>query len=99
MKVKLEVSPDSDIRVETDAEGNILFIEFEPFFTKKKGSVVLTYGTATNNNGAVLDRFALAVSGSNGRVTKTCRDTPVLAAVDAVVLTKTQPAKPEEEDK
>lgn len=84
MRVKLDVSPDAEIKVETDQDGNVLSVEFEPFFAKKAGQAVLAYGAVVNDNGVRLDRFSLVVSGSTGKVTKTGRAEPVKAAADAI---------------
>lgn len=99
MRVKLDVSPDSDIKVEKDEAGNVLFVEFEPFFGRKTGQAILAYGAAVNDNGVVLDRFALAVSGANGKVSKTGRAEPVKAAADLITEKRADdpprpPAKP-----
>lgn len=96
MRVKLDVSPDSDIKVEKDEQGNVLSVEFEPFFGRKTAQAVLAYGAAINDNGVVLDRFALTVSGANGKVSKTGRAEPVKSAADLIEDTKTaaRPPKP-----
>lgn len=84
MKVKLDISPDSDIKVETDEAGNVLSVTFEPFFGKRNGQAILTYGAVINDNGVVLDRFALSVSASTGKISKSGRAEPVKAAADAI---------------
>jgi hypothetical protein len=101
MRVKLDVSPDAEIKVETDEGGNVLSVEFEPFFAKKSGQAVLAYGAVVNDNGVRLDRFSLVVSGATGKVTKTGRAEPVKAAADAITdddektpKPKTQPPAP-----
>lgn len=94
MRVKLDVSPDSDIKVEKDEAGNVLSIEFEPFFGKKNGQAVLAYGAVINDNNVTLDRFSLGVSGATGKVSKSGRAEPVKAAADEIKDTKQLPATP-----
>jgi hypothetical protein len=92
MKVKLDVSPDAEMKVIKDNDDNIISIEFEPFFGKKNGGAVLAYGEVINDNNVCLDRFALSVSGATGKVAKTGRAEPVKAAADE--LTDDAPKKP-----
>ena len=82
MKVKLDVSPDSIIKVDTDEDGTVLSIEFEPMFAKSKGVAILAYGIVQTDKGKLVDRFALSVSGATGLVRKTGRAEPVKAAID-----------------
>jgi hypothetical protein len=82
MKVKLDVSPDTVITCETDAEDNVISVTFEPMFTKKAGQAVLAYGTALKDSGKKIEEFALVVSGTTGKVTKTARNEPVKAKID-----------------
>lgn len=82
MRVILEISPDADIKVEKDEDGNVISIEFVPLFAGRNASAVLAYGVAKTDTGNTLDRFSLVVSGQNGRVTKKSRTGAVKAAVD-----------------
>lgn len=82
MKVKLEVSPDAKITCEKDKDGNVISVTFEPMFAKRQGQAVLAYGTAETDAGKRIEEFALYVSGSTGKTTKTSRNEPVTAAVD-----------------
>lgn len=82
MKVKLDVSPDTVIKCEQDAEGNVISVTFEPMFTRKAGQAVLAYGTALKDSGKTIEEFALVVSGTTGKVTKASRNEPVKAAID-----------------
>lgn len=82
MRVKLDVSPDAEIKVIKDDEDNIISVEFEPFFGKKNGGAVLAYGEVINDNDVCLDRFSLTVSGATGKVSKGGRAEPVKAAAD-----------------
>jgi hypothetical protein len=82
VRVKLEVSPDSEVEVETDADGNVISVEFTPLFAGRNAQAVLAYGVAKSDKGKVLDRFSLAVSGVNGRVLKKSRTGAVKAQVD-----------------
>lgn len=84
MRIKLDVSPDSEIKVEKDEAGNVLSVEFEPFFAKKNGQAVLAYGATINDNNVTLDRFSLVVSGATGKVTKSGRGETVKAAADEI---------------
>lgn len=82
MRVKLEIGPDTDVKVEQDDTGAVLSIEFNPAFAKRNGSAIIAYGVATSDSNKVLDRFALTVSGTNGKVAKSSRSESVKAAVD-----------------
>lgn len=82
MKIKLELGPDVDVKVETDEDGNPIGITLSPVFTKRNGQVVLAFVAATTDGGKQLDRFALTVSGVTGKVSKSDRTEIVKAAVD-----------------
>jgi len=82
MKIKLDLSPDTEISVEKDDDGNVLSLTLVPSFAKRNGHAVLAYGVATSETGKLLDRFALNVSGGTGKVSKTGRVVAVKAAVD-----------------
>ncbi len=70
MEVRLEVSPESEVTVEKDAEGNIRAVVFKPFFTSPKARATLAYGRTKSDVGAELERFALGVQGGDGTVDK-----------------------------
>lgn len=82
MKVRLDISPDTEITVEKDESGNVLSILFEPTFAKSTGVAVLAYGVTKTDGGQVVDRFSLNVSGSTGRLGKSSRSAPVTSAID-----------------
>ena len=82
MKVRLDFGPDVDVRVETDGDDNVIGVDITPRFASKSAQAILAYGAASNNQGNVLDRFALVVSGANGKITKKSRTAPVKALVD-----------------
>lgn len=70
MRVRLEVSPESDVTVENDASGQVRAITFTPFFASRKGTAVLAYGKSQTDEGKELERFALGVSGGDGTLNK-----------------------------
>jgi len=82
MKVHLEISPDTKCNVLRDAGNNVIGLEFEPAFTTERGQAILVYGKAVSTGGKMLDRFALTVSGTTGKVAKKNRMTTVQPAVD-----------------
>lgn len=82
MKVKFDVSPDTEISVDQDADGNVLSVIFSPMFASAGGTAVLAYGTATTDKGKTLDRFSLVASAATGKVTKKGRTKPARARVD-----------------
>lgn len=94
MKIKLEIGPDCDVKVENDDQGNPVAIELTPVFTKKNGQVVVAFGVSKTDGGKQLDRFALSVSGATGKVSKTDRKEPVKAAVDEGDKPAAPPADP-----
>jgi len=84
MKVRLEPSPDSNITVVKAPDGSIQAIEFEPLFGKKNAMAILGYGEVTNAKGVSLEKFALTVAGSTGKVSKSGRSVPVTALADEI---------------
>lgn len=82
MIIRLEPSPDTKISTETDADGNVTAVLFEPTFAARKGQATLCHGTNTSAKGKALDRFTLTASAATGVVKKTGRTSPVSAAAD-----------------
>lgn len=70
MEVRLEVSPEAEVAVEKDADGNVRAIVFKPFFTSPKARATLAYGRTKADTGTELERFALGVQGGDGTVDK-----------------------------
>lgn len=81
MKIRIEATPDSDIKIEEDEAGNVA-VTITPTFGKKTGHATIGYGTVKNDAGVVLDKFMLSVSGKTGLLTKQGRRQGVTAAVD-----------------
>lgn len=82
MRVKLDLGPDTQAKVDTDESGNVVSITLEPRFASASAHTVLAYGASVTDSGAVLDRFSLGVSGASGKIVKKSRTTPVKALVD-----------------
>lgn len=82
MKIKLEVSPDTEVTVEMGADNKPRSITLTPFFATAKGAATLMYGNVLSDNAKPLDRFVLAVSPLNGQVTKKSRSKPIKPFAD-----------------
>jgi hypothetical protein len=83
MKIKLELSPDANLVVKTDPEGNVLDLTFTPLFTHSGTQVVLAYGHVLSDAGVLLDSFSLVVSGASGILKKKGRTKkPVKSTAD-----------------
>ncbi len=82
MKIRIEPSPDCEIKVDEDDDGNIIGIDITPFFAKKNGQCTVAYGTARSDSDKLLERFSLVVSAKTGQFSKQGRREHVKAAVD-----------------
>ena len=82
MKIRLEIGPDTDVEVEEDKDGNIKAIVFKPLFASQKAPATIAYGVTESEQGTVLDRFSLSVSGATGNMKKNSRRETVKAFAD-----------------
>ena len=98
MNIRLEVSPEADIEVEKDEDGNTIAILFKPLFTSRQGTAIVAYGVAETDQGSVLDSFSLVVSGTNGKVSKKNRRKAVTALVDLPESERGTVVKDDEDD-
>ena len=82
MKIKIDFGPDTDVLIEYDEKGEPIALVLTPKFSGRSAKTVVGYGISATDSGKVLDRFALLVSGANGRLIKKNRTSPVKALVD-----------------
>lgn len=74
MKIRIQVSPETEVVLEKDTDGNVTGLVFSPLFTQRKGVAVLLYGNTASDNGTHLESFSLTVSGVTGKLTKKMRN-------------------------
>lgn len=98
MKIRLEVSPEAEIEIEKDEDGNPIAVVFTPLFTSRQGTAIMAYGEATSDQDQTLDSFSLVVSGTNGKISKKNRRKAVTALVDLPESERGKTDDEEEED-
>lgn len=70
MEIKLEFSPECDVKVEQDAAGNVRALTLTPYFSSPKARAVLLHGRTTSDQKEELERFSIGVGAADGSLDK-----------------------------